>query len=110
MPDLTEIARKMNNEDHERHIKVDDEYSRLVIPGQNGTPDNASNAKAQPQFTKSGPFAWWIKFLFACAFSIILGYAFIKWGIPFLFEKVQNCVFFSFLYVFHSPWLCIHQV
>jgi hypothetical protein len=88
MSDLTESTRKMNNLDQERHIKVDDEYSRLVIPGQHGPPDNTSNTKVQPQLTKSRPLNWWIKFLFACMFSIVLGYAFIKWGVPFLFEKV----------------------
>jgi hypothetical protein len=98
MQDLTDITRKMDNENHERHLKVDDEYSRLVMPGQHGPLDNTSDTKFQPQLTKSRPFAWWIKFLFACMFSTILGYVFIKWGVPFLFEKVRNISFFFFWY------------
>lgn len=93
MSDLTEITRKMNNSDQEIHIKVDDEYSRLVIPGQHGPPDNISNTKVESQLTKSRFFTWWIKFIFACVFFIAPGYVFIKWGVPFLFEKVQGCAF-----------------
>ncbi|KAJ3698166.1 hypothetical protein LUZ61_001871 [Rhynchospora tenuis] len=88
MSDLAEISGDMNNEDQERHIKVDDEYSRLVMPGQHGPPNNTGSTKVQPPFTKSRPYTWWIKFMFICVLSIALGYAFIKWGVPFLFEKV----------------------
>jgi len=88
MSDLSEITRKMNNSDQEIHIKVDDEYSRLVIPSQHGPPDNTSNTKVESQLTKSRFFTWWIKFLFAFVFSLVPGYVFIKWGVPILFEKV----------------------
>ncbi|KAJ1697732.1 hypothetical protein LUZ63_006244 [Rhynchospora breviuscula] len=87
MSDLAEISRDMNYEDQERHIKVDDEYSRLVMPGQHGPPNNTGSTVQLP-FTKSRPFTWWIKFLLACVLFIALGYASIKWGVPFLFEKV----------------------
>jgi hypothetical protein len=73
-------------EHSERNTK-DDEYARLVTPTQRATPDaNAAILTEQP---RSRSFIWWMKGLLGCFLLTLVGYIFVKWGIPFAFEKVN---------------------
>lgn len=66
----------------------DNEHVRLVIS------DERSNRVAeadslQPQTERGNhPFKWWIKTLTLSIIAIIVSIVFLKWGVPFIFEKV----------------------
>nr|GMD40715.1 transmembrane protein 64 [Ipomoea batatas] len=66
--------------------KEDSEYVRLVIT------DEASASGADlfqpPTETRKGDLRWWSKTIMWCSICIIIILIFIKWGVPFLFEKV----------------------
>ncbi|XWS20629.1 hypothetical protein CRYUN_Cryun31cG0119000 [Craigia yunnanensis] len=64
----------------------DSEYVRLVTSNE---PTAAGMDISQPQpATRSNTFIWWIKAFVFCSFTVILLLIFLKWGVPFLFEKV----------------------
>ncbi|PKA54630.1 putative membrane protein [Apostasia shenzhenica] len=66
---------------------AEDEYERLVTPSQTSTPDmNALPFRESAESPRSA--IWWMKALFCCLLLIMLSIAFVKWGIPFAFEKV----------------------
>ncbi|KAJ0010268.1 hypothetical protein Pint_32824 [Pistacia integerrima] len=78
-----------SSEDLEPHIhssvnnvKEDSEYVRLVISSEAGP-----TAEAQPQ-TRTKSFIWWIKAFAFSIFLVVISLIFLKWGVPFLFEKV----------------------
>ncbi|XP_052204383.1 uncharacterized protein LOC127809554 [Diospyros lotus] len=67
-------------------VKEDSEYVRLVIPNE---PRAAEADNLQPQAgTRYKPFIWWIKAMLWCFITLIVLLIFVKWGVPFLFEKV----------------------
>ncbi|KAJ1296964.1 hypothetical protein BS78_01G341800 [Paspalum vaginatum] len=72
--------------DHSEQNTKDDEYARLVTRAQHAASDvSAAVLTEQP---KSRSFVWWMKILFGCFILILVGYVFVKWGVPFAFEKV----------------------
>lgn len=67
-------------------IIEDSEYVRLVISDEPITVEADNLHSRTERGTK--PLIWWIKALLLCFLSIIILLAFLKWGMPFLFEKV----------------------
>lgn len=68
------------------HAREDNEYVRLVISNEART---AEADILQPQVeTRIKSSLWWFKALIWCIVTIILLLIFLKWGVPFLFEKV----------------------
>ncbi|KAL1811727.1 hypothetical protein DCAR_0623856 [Daucus carota subsp. sativus] len=64
----------------------DSEYVRLVISSEPRVVDS-DNLEPQPaQGTRSSK--WWIKLIIWCVITVIASLIFLKWGVPFLFEKV----------------------
>ncbi|XP_062211388.1 uncharacterized protein LOC133912586 isoform X2 [Phragmites australis] len=72
--------------EHSEQNTKDDEYARLVTPAQHASSD--VNAAILPEQPKSRSFIWWMKVLLGCFLLILVGYVFVKWGVPFAFEKV----------------------
>ncbi|KAM5574153.1 hypothetical protein ABKV19_013578 [Rosa sericea] len=68
------------------HVREDSEYVRLVISNETNT---AEADVSQPQ-SEAGvkSFWWWIKALALCLVTIVVLLIFLKWGVPFLFEKI----------------------
>ncbi|MBA0711092.1 hypothetical protein Golax_010321 [Gossypium laxum] len=85
MPNLSkEIEKHDTNSGH--HPREDSEYVRLVISNE---PTAAGVDILQPQPpTRSETFSWWVKAFIFCIFAVILILVFLKWGVPFLFEKI----------------------
>lgn len=85
MPNLSKEIEK-HDTDSGHHPREDSEYVRLVISNE---PTAAGVDILQPQPpTRSETFSWWIKAFIFCIFAVILILVFLKWGVPFLFEKI----------------------
>ncbi|KAL6650022.1 hypothetical protein ACP70R_014246 [Stipagrostis hirtigluma subsp. patula] len=85
IPSSSAEVSSMGIENSEQSTK-DDEYARLVTPAQHSASD--VRAAISPEQPKSRSFIWWMKVLLGC-FLLVLGcYIFVKWGVPFAFEKV----------------------
>ncbi|XP_010245405.1 PREDICTED: transmembrane protein 64 [Nelumbo nucifera] len=85
MPNSSEGHEKLRaNSSH--HVREESEYARLVIS------DNPSTSEVeflQPQVeSRSKSLVWWMKALLWFCVLIIVLLIFLKWGVPFLFEKV----------------------
>ena len=65
------------------HVREDSEYVRLVISDEPRLSDTL-----QPQAETKKSFIWWIKAILWCFITILLRLIFMKWGVPFIFEKV----------------------
>ena len=69
-----------------RHERGNSEYVRLVIPHE---PRAVEAEILQPQAeSRIKSFCWWMKALLWCFVIVILAVALVKWGVPFVFEKV----------------------
>lgn len=89
-----------DSENPEQHVK-DDEYARLVMPSDTITANPNVIESLEP--AKSKPFLWWMKALLVCLLLLILSFVFVKWGIPFAFEKVIATAFFNLsMTIFHA--------
>lgn len=66
--------------------KEDSEYVRLVITDEAST--SGADLFQPPTETRKGDLRWWSKTIMWCSICIIIILIFIKWGVPFLFEKV----------------------
>ncbi|KAJ9687789.1 hypothetical protein PVL29_016310 [Vitis rotundifolia] len=85
MPNSSEETDKLNtNSGH--NVREESEYVRLVISNE----ARLSEADIlQPQAeTRIKSFIWWLKALIFCVVSIIFLLIFLKWGVPFIFEKI----------------------
>ncbi|KAL8554998.1 hypothetical protein ACS0TY_002980 [Phlomoides rotata] len=83
MPDSTESEKKHNNA--RTLVREDSEYVRLVMPNELKVPD----APAEPQTqSRRRSLIWWIKAIIWSVITIILLLVFVKYGVPFLVEKV----------------------
>ncbi|KAL6329244.1 hypothetical protein AAG906_014856 [Vitis piasezkii] len=85
MPNSSEEMDKLNtNSGH--NVREESEYVRLVISNE----ARLSEADIlQPQAeTRIKSFIWWIKALIFCVVNIIFLLIFLKWGAPFMFEKI----------------------
>lgn len=68
------------------YVREDSEYVRLVVSNET-RPAEADILQPQSE-TRVKSFLWWIRALAWCLVIIILLLIFLKWGMPFLFEKV----------------------
>ncbi|XVF26427.1 hypothetical protein REPUB_Repub14bG0015800 [Reevesia pubescens] len=68
------------------HPRGDGEYVRLVT-SDDSTAAGMDILQPQPP-TRTNKFIWWIKAFVLCVFTVILLLIFLKWGVPFLLEKV----------------------
>ncbi|XP_019191161.1 PREDICTED: uncharacterized protein LOC109185647 [Ipomoea nil] len=66
--------------------KADSEYVRLVITDEPST--SGADLFQPPTETRKRDLRWWSKTIMWCSICIIIILIFIKWGVPFLFEKV----------------------
>ncbi|KAK6267904.1 hypothetical protein QUC31_012064 [Theobroma cacao] len=86
MPNSSEdLEKQSTNSGH--HVREDSEYVRLVTSDEEPTAMEMDTLQPQPP-TRSNSFVWWIKAIVFCIFTLILLLIFLKWGVPFLFEKV----------------------
>ncbi|THU67019.1 hypothetical protein C4D60_Mb05t20260 [Musa balbisiana] len=65
---------------------MEDEYARLMLPSETRMTNFDSQQAVEK--AKSNSCIWWMKFLFCCFLLLLLIFVFVKWGIPFAFEKV----------------------
>lgn len=84
MPDSTEDLRKKH--ENSKSEKEDSEYVRLVITDEARTTE--ADIFQPPTETRKRDLRWWSKTIMWCSICIIIILIFIKWGVPFLFEKV----------------------
>lgn len=85
MSSSSEMLEK-NCENSELHTREDSEYARLVAPNELRTADINSQQALEKSNSKS--FIWWMKLLSCCLLLMLLAFIFVKWGVPFAFEKV----------------------
>lgn len=81
MPDPAEKLEKgsLNGRSHA-------EYVRLVISDDPGVAEtDTSQTQAETKYTS---FIWWIKAILWCFITVLVLLIFVKWGVPFIFEKV----------------------
>ncbi|CAA0819589.1 SNARE associated Golgi protein family [Striga hermonthica] len=83
-PGATEELEKKHEECRSR-AREDSEYVRLVIPNVQRIPEADTESVAQ---SRKKSLVWWINFVISCSVTVILLLAFVKWGVPFLVEKV----------------------
>lgn len=75
------------------HVRGNSEYVRLVI---SDDPRAIEAEILQPQAeTRVKSFFWWIKIVSWCLLIVILAIFLVKWGLPFVFERV---LFFHYNY------------
>ena len=77
---------EMKNENSDQHTREDSEYERLVMSNDRRTVD--VNVLQPPQKSKYKSLTWWMKVFFGGLIGILLSLIFLKWGVPFAFEKV----------------------
>lgn len=79
--DVLEV--KIENSDP--YTREDNEYARLVVPDDSSPVDEVA---LQPLHRANKYWNWWVKILFGSLLGILLGLIFLKWGVPFTFEKI----------------------
>lgn len=84
MPDSTDKSEKPH-ENTIGHAREDSEYVRLVISDE---PRTAEAHSLQSQVLSKRSSIWWIKAIIWCFVAIVILLVFVKWGVPFTFEKV----------------------
>lgn len=68
------------------HVLGSSEYVRLVISDE---PRPVETERLQPQAeSRIKSFRWWMKAFLWCFVIVILVLVMVKWGVPFVFEKV----------------------
>lgn len=91
MPETSEESGKeaANSEHHPVNSREDSEYVRLVISNESRVAEPEDTRILQTEAnTRIKYLIWWIKALALCLLLIILLLILVKWGVPFLFEKV----------------------
>ncbi|XP_074294386.1 uncharacterized protein LOC141622236 [Silene latifolia] len=84
MPDPMELTK--HDLDVGPATSGDSEYERLVTSDLTKKPV-AENLHSQAE-TRLRPFIWWIKMLLSCISGVAFVLILLKWGVPFLFEKI----------------------
>jgi len=77
---------EVKNENSDRHTRQYSEYARLVMPNDTRTVD--VNVLRPLQKSKYKSLTWWMKVFFGSLIGMLLSLIFLKWGVPFAFEKV----------------------
>ncbi|XP_057798252.1 uncharacterized protein LOC131014338 isoform X1 [Salvia miltiorrhiza] len=85
MPDSIEEPEKIKQNESKAQVKEDSEYVRLVIPNELRTHETYAVSPTQP---RKRSFAWWIRTIIWSSITIALLLVFVKYGVPFLVEKV----------------------
>ncbi|XP_059648345.1 uncharacterized protein LOC132294487 [Cornus florida] len=85
MPDSAEDLEKQSA-NRGSQVREDSEYVRLVISNEPRIAE-ADISQLQSE-TKNKLLIWWVKAIIWCFITIIILLIFLKWGVPFLFEKV----------------------
>lgn len=85
IPDSTKQLEKKHVAS-EGQVQEDSEYVRLVIPDEPRKSD--ADALQSQALARKRSLLWWIKAIIWCLISIIILLCFVKWGIPFLVQKV----------------------
>lgn len=85
MPSSSAVASGNGIEQPEQNTK-DDEYERLVRPAHSVIADDNTVVLPEEPTSRS---IWWMKVLLGCFLLILVSYVFVKWGVPFAFEKVS---------------------
>ncbi|KAL3538415.1 hypothetical protein ACH5RR_001781 [Cinchona calisaya] len=83
MPDPAEMLGKTHT--NTASLRGESEYVRLVISDE---PRTAEADTLQPETPAKSSLLWWIKAMIWCFSTIIILLVLLKWGVPFLFEKV----------------------
>lgn len=65
---------------------MEDEHARLVLPNESRIANFDSQQVVEKTTLRS--YIWWMKILFFCFLLVVLSFVFVKWGLPFAFEKV----------------------
>ncbi|XP_009775329.1 uncharacterized protein LOC107827372 isoform X1 [Nicotiana tabacum] len=84
MPESTDDSDKANT-NRESQVKEDSEYVRLVIRNERTSEVETSQSQS---LSRRESIIWWIKAIIGCIFTVIILLVFIKWGAPFLFQKI----------------------
>ncbi|XP_065849094.1 uncharacterized protein [Euphorbia lathyris] len=82
-----ESRKEATNSDHRVYVREDSEYVRLVVPIEQRVPPQIHISQAEAKSTFKS-LSWWTKALSFFVLTIVFLYFFLKWGVPFLFEKV----------------------
>lgn len=90
-----ELARHANSG---HHVRENSEYTRLVISNELHSVETEILQPQAEARTKS--FMWWIKAFLWCMVVIIFLFISLKWGVPFIFQKVLLILNFIFLFKF----------
>lgn len=83
MPDSAEKFGKTHT--NSATVRGESEYVRLVVSDE---PRTAEADTLQPQAPTKWSLMWWIKAIIWCSSTVIILLALLKWGVPFIFEKV----------------------
>lgn len=84
MPETSEEP--SDRSENPRNVREDNEYVRLVISDRSRVPEVG---EVQPRSgARINALVWWTKAFFWCIVAILILMIFVKWGVPFLFEKV----------------------
>lgn len=87
------------------HVRHNSEFARLVVSSEPSSVD-ADVLEAQAEARTEG-FMWWVKALLWCMVIIIILLMFLKWGLPFLFEKVPLILSFNSVIYFFFFFFCL---
>lgn len=90
-----DLARHANSA---HHVRENSEFARLVISCEPSSVE-ADVLQAQAE-ARTKCFMWWVKALLWCMVIIIFLLMFLKWGLPFLFEKVLLTLSFDLVIYF----------
>lgn len=83
MPDSAEMFGKAHT--NTAGVRGESEYVRLFISDE---PRTAEAVSLQPQASSRRSRIWWIKALIWCSSTIVILLVLLKWGLPFVFEKI----------------------
>ncbi|KAI3496575.1 hypothetical protein L1887_38940 [Cichorium endivia] len=86
MPASGDIAERVANTETEHFAKEDGEYERLVVSSEDNVEDHDA---LHPQIERcGGSWKWWIKVIALSVATILVSIISVKWGMPFIFEKL----------------------
>lgn len=102
IPHSTQELEKKDSNSDSIQVRDNNGYTRLVITSEIRIPE-AKKIESQTQSRKKS-LVWWIKAVVWCSILIITFLVFLKWGMPFLIQKVFQ-VLLSDLFISSSAYL-----
>ncbi|XP_076941505.1 uncharacterized protein LOC143611093 [Bidens hawaiensis] len=86
MPASGEFAKRVANNETAHFAREAGEFERLVIPDDE---DKIEVESLQPQIERCNrPWKWWLKTVILSIISILVSILILKWGVPFVFDKL----------------------